>query len=230
MNRKPILLVALVALLALILAAVAFGSPNRKIWCAGNICVADDGGISPETLPRHGKAPVTARLNAEISTRDGSHPPPFKSMDLKIDKTVSLDAEGLPVCRAGQISASTTATVKQVCDDAIVGSGKAEVEVAFPEQAPFRSTGPLVLFNGGVKGPVTTSSSTPTSTCRRRPRSSSRRRSRRSTRAGSGCGSRRKSRRSPAARFGDDVRPPRRPPLHLRGQEEELPLGELPDR
>jgi hypothetical protein len=156
MNRKPILLIALVAMLALTLAAVAFGSPNRKVWCAGNICVADDGGISPEALPKHGKAPVTARLNAEVSTRDGSHPPPFKAMDLKIDKTVSLDAEGLPVCRANQITASTTATVKKVCGGAIVGSGKAEVEVAFPEQAPFRSTGPLVLFNGGVEGPVTT--------------------------------------------------------------------------
>jgi hypothetical protein len=156
MNRKPILLAVLVAMLALTLAAVALGSPNRKVWCAGNLCVADDGGISPEALPKHGKAPVTARLNAEVSTRDGSHPPPFESMDLKIDRTISLDAEGLPVCRVGQITASTTATVKRVCGEAIVGSGDAEVEVAFPEQAPFRSTGPLVLFNGGVKGPVTT--------------------------------------------------------------------------
>jgi hypothetical protein len=155
MNRKPIFLIALVAMLALILTAVASGSPNRKVWCAGNICVADDGGISPEKLPKHGKAPVTARLNAEISTRDGSHPPPFKSMDLKIDKTVSLDAKGLPVCQAGKITASTTATVKKVCGRAIVGSGKAEVEVEFPEQAPFRATGPIVLFNGGVKGRVT---------------------------------------------------------------------------
>jgi hypothetical protein len=156
MNRKLLLPVAVVALLALVLAAVALGSPNRKIWCAGNICVVDDGGISPEKLPKHGEAPVTARLNGEISTRDGSHPPPFQKMDLKIDKTVSLDAKGLPVCRPSQISASTTATVKRVCGDVIVGSGEAEVEVAFPEQAPFRSTGPLVLFNGGVEGPVTT--------------------------------------------------------------------------
>lgn len=156
MNRKPIFLIALVAMLALIVTAVASGSPNRKVWCAGNICIADDGGIAPEKLPRHGSAPVTARLNGEISTRDGSHPPAFKGVDLKIDKTITLDAKGLPVCRAGQIEASATATVKRVCGDAIVGSGSAEVEVEFPEQAPFRATGPIVLFNGGVKGPVTT--------------------------------------------------------------------------
>jgi hypothetical protein len=156
MNRNLTFALALMAGLALILAAVALGSSNRKIWCVGNICVADDGGISPTKLPRHGKAPVTARLNGEISTRDGTHPPAFRSMDLKIDKTIELDAKGLPVCKPGQLEASTTATVKRVCGNAIVGTGKGEVEVAFPEQGPFSATGPIVLFNGGVKGAVTT--------------------------------------------------------------------------
>jgi hypothetical protein len=156
MNENLTFALAFVAGLVLILAAVAIGSPNRKIWCAGNICVADDGGISPTKLPRHGKAPVTARLNGEISTRDGTHPPAFQTMDLKIDKTIELDAKGLPVCKPSQIEASTTATVKRVCSDAIVGTGEGEIEVAFPEQRPFSATGPIVIFNGGVKGAVTT--------------------------------------------------------------------------
>jgi hypothetical protein len=156
MNRKPILLIALVALAALILAAAALAGPNRKVWCAGNVCVADSGGISPRKLPRHEKAPVTALLNGEISTRDGSHPPAFESIDLKIEKNISLDSIGLPTCRIGQLQSRDTATAKRACGDAIVGSGRAEVEVAFPEQAPFRSTGPLVLFNGGTKGATTT--------------------------------------------------------------------------
>jgi hypothetical protein len=156
MNRKPILLLALVAMLALVLTAVAIGSPNRKVWCAGNVCVADSGGISPEKLPRHGKAPATALLNGEISTRDGSHPPAFKSMDLKIEKNISIDPAGLPKCRMAQLKATSSTAAKRACGDAIVGSGEAEVEVAFPEQAPFRSTGPLILFNGGTKGPTTT--------------------------------------------------------------------------
>lgn len=156
MNRSLIRLSVIAAALALLLAAVAIGSPNRKIWCAGNICVADDGGISPTKLPRHGKAPVSARLNAEISTRDGSHPPAFKSMDLKVEKNISIDPVGLPTCKAAQLQATSSAAAKRACGEAIVGSGNAEVEVAFPEQAPFRSTGPLVLFNGGQKGAVTT--------------------------------------------------------------------------
>lgn len=156
MNRSLIRLSVIVAALALLCAAVAIGSPNRKVWCAGNICVADDGGISPTKLPRHTKAPVTARLEAEISTRDGSHPPAFESMDLKVEENVSIDPVGLPTCKAAQLQATSSAAAKRACGEAIVGSGKAEVEVAFPEQAPFRSTGPLVLFNGGQRGPTTT--------------------------------------------------------------------------
>lgn len=156
MNRSLLRLSFAIAALALVFAAVALGSPNRKVWCAGNICVADDGGISPTKLPRHGKAPVTARLNAEISTRDGSHPPAFESMDLKIEKNVSIDPAGLPTCKQNQLQATSSAAAKGACGEAIVGSGEAEVEVAFPEQAPFRSTGPLILFNGGQRGATTT--------------------------------------------------------------------------
>ena len=156
MNKLPIRLGFALAALILVFAAVATGSPNRKIWCAGNICVADDGGITPSKLPRHGKAPVTARLNAEISTRDGSHPPAFESMDLKIEKNISIDPVGLPTCSPGKLQATSSAAAKRACGGAIVGSGEAEVEVAFPEQTPFRSTGPLVLFNGGQKGATTT--------------------------------------------------------------------------
>jgi hypothetical protein len=156
MNRKPILLLALLALAALILSAAASGSPNRKIWCVGNLCVADDGGISPTKLPRHGKAPIAAVLNGEVTTKDGTHPPALQSLDLEIDKTIGVDAVGLPTCRIGQLQSRDTATAKKACGDAIVGSGDAEVEVAFPEQKPFRSTGPMVLFNAGVKGKTTT--------------------------------------------------------------------------
>jgi hypothetical protein len=158
MKRHPIHLIALVAGLALISAATASGdlSGNGKVWCAGNLCITDDGGISPDKLPKRGKAPVTARLYGEIETRDGTHPPPVETLDLDIDRTIGVDAVGLPVCTAGQLQSRDTAAAKKACGEAIVGSGKAEVEVAFPEQTPFRSTGPIVLFNGGVRGRTTT--------------------------------------------------------------------------
>jgi hypothetical protein len=144
--------------LVLVYAATALGDlgGNSKVWCAGNICITDDGGIAPDELPKRGKAPIKARLNGKIETRDGTHPPAVKTLDLEIDRTIGIDAVGLPVCRLGQIQSRTSTDAKKVCGSATVGSGEAEVEVAFPEQAPFRSTGPLILFNGGVKGPTTT--------------------------------------------------------------------------
>jgi hypothetical protein len=142
------------AMLALVLAAGASG--ERKVECAGNICVSDDGGISPTKLPRHGKAPVTARLLAGVESRDGSHPPALQSVRIDVDKTLAVDAVGLPTCRKAQLEASSSASARRACPKAIVGSGEAEVEVAFPEQAPFRSTGPLILFNAGVHGGTTT--------------------------------------------------------------------------
>lgn len=154
MSRYSIYVAALGAALALTFAAGASAKP--KVWCVGNICVTDDGGISPSKLPKRGTAPVSARLNGIIETRDGSHPPALQSIQMDIDKTIELDAVGLPACRTGRIQSRTSAAARNACRSAIVGSGEAEVEVAFPEQTPFRSTGPIVLFNGGVKGRTTT--------------------------------------------------------------------------
>ena len=153
MKRNPIYAIAFAAGLALAFAGIAFGA--RQEECAGNICIVDNGGIFPSKLPKHGSAPISARIFGEIHTRDGSHPPALQSLDLDIDKTIGIDAVGLPTCRKGQLVARAPAEAKRACRGAIVGSGKAEVEVAFPEQPPFRSTGPLTLFNGGVHGKTT---------------------------------------------------------------------------
>lgn len=153
MSRYLIRAGAIAAVLVLIFAAAASGS--REESRIGNLVLADDGGIFPSTLPKHGSAPITARIIGEISTLDGSHPPALRSVDLEVDRTIDVDAVGLPVCRAGQIQARDTATAKRACGDAIVGSGKGEVQVSFPEQAPFSATGPVVLFNGGVQGRTT---------------------------------------------------------------------------
>lgn len=154
MSRHLVRIAAVGLGLALVLAAAAFGS--RKVECAGNLCVADNGGIFPSKLPKHGSAPITARIFGEIHTRDGSHPPAVENLELDVDKTIGIDAVGLPTCKARQIESRTSAGAKRACPDALVGAGSAEVEVAFPEQTPFSSTGPLLLFNGGVRGKTTT--------------------------------------------------------------------------
>jgi hypothetical protein len=139
----------------LLACAAAPATAAREVVHLGHLFLADDGGIVPSALPRHGSAPISARLEAEIGTTDGSHPPAVRHIDLDIDRTIGLDAVGLPTCRLGQILATSSAAARQACPSAIIGSGWAKVEVAFPEQAPFSSTGPIVLFNGGVRGKTT---------------------------------------------------------------------------
>ncbi len=142
-----------VAGFTLIVAASAFAKP--EVVRIGNLFLRDNGGISPTKLPKHKRAPISANLNGQIGTTDGSHPPAVRSVIADFDKNIQVNAKGLPVCRWGQLEARSTAAAKKACPDAIVGSGEGLVEVAFPEQAPFTAKGPIVLFNGGVHGGAT---------------------------------------------------------------------------
>ncbi|HEX6666028.1 MAG TPA: hypothetical protein VF081_05490, partial [Solirubrobacterales bacterium] len=141
------------AALTLIVAASALAKPH--VIRAGNLFLKDDGGIFPSRLPRHSQVPIFARINAEIGTADGSHPPAVKTLNIDFDKSIQVNAKGLPACKVGQLEARTTVAAKKACPDAIVGTGEGEVEVAFPEQKPFTAKGPIVLFNGGVHGGAT---------------------------------------------------------------------------
>jgi hypothetical protein len=153
MRKHLVQATAVAAGLALLVAATAFAKP--EVVRVGTLFLRDNGGISPTKLPRHELAPIAANLNAKIGTTDGSHPPAIRSVNLDFDKTIQVNARGLPSCEERQLVARSTAAAKNACSDAIIGSGEGEVEVAFPEQRPFSATGPIVLFNGGVHGGTT---------------------------------------------------------------------------
>jgi hypothetical protein len=152
MRKHLICAVAVGAGLALIVAG-AMAKPH--VLRAGNLFLKDAGGIFPSRLPKHTQMPISARINAEIGTVDNTHPPAVKILNIDFDKSIQVNARGLPVCRKGQLNSRTTTSAKQACPDAIVGTGEGEVEVAFPEQTPFAAKGPIVLFNGGVHGGTT---------------------------------------------------------------------------
>jgi hypothetical protein len=139
--------------LALMVVASALAKPH--VIRAGSLFLRDNGGIFPSRLPRHSQVPISGRIDAEIGTTDGSHPPAARTLNIDFDKSIQVNARGLPSCEEGRLVARSTADAKKACPDAIVGSGEGEVEVAFPEQAPFAATGPIVLFNGGVHGATT---------------------------------------------------------------------------
>jgi hypothetical protein len=153
MKKHRILATAVGAGLALIATASALAEP--KVVRVGNLIFKDNGYITPSKLPRHEQAPTSAVLNGRIETADGTHPPAIKGVIADFDRNIQVHAKGLPVCRQDQLVARSSAAVKRACPDAIVGSGKAEVTVSFPEQAPLDAKGPILLFNGGVRGGTT---------------------------------------------------------------------------
>jgi hypothetical protein len=153
MSKQLLCAMAIGTALVLIVVASALG--KREVAFAGNLFLADNGGISPSKLPKHEQVPISAHINGRIGTVDGSHPPAVRTLTVDFDKTIQVNVKGLPVCKEGQLQARSTVAAKRACSDAIVGSGEAEVEVAFPEQTPFTAHGPLLLVNGGVHGGTT---------------------------------------------------------------------------
>jgi hypothetical protein len=148
---KHAIRIAALAITAGLLLAVAAAADNHT-FRVGDLVVHDYGGITPRKLPRHEQAPISGHINARIGTVDGTHPPAARTLIIDFDRTLKVNATGLPSCKQSQLLAQSTAAAKRVCGEAIVGSGSAEVEVEFPEQKPFSAKGELVAFNGGVHG------------------------------------------------------------------------------
>ena len=153
MRKHLVWAMAVGAGLVLIIVASALAKPH--VIRSENLFLKDDGGIFPSKLPKQSQVPISARIDAEIGTTDGSHPPAVKTLNIDFDKSIQVNARGLPACKEGQLVARSTVAAKKACPDAIVGSGEGEVEVALPEQTPFSARGPIVLFNGGIHGGTT---------------------------------------------------------------------------
>ena len=146
--------VLLIGISAAGLATAGSKGPKPIVVAAGNMVLELNGEVTPKALPKREFAPVGFWGSAKLSTVDGSHPPPIEATVFDADKDVVVSVEGLPTCRLGQLRAQDAKSAEAACGDAILGRGSATVEVAFPEQKPFDSTGPLIFFNGGERNGV----------------------------------------------------------------------------
>jgi hypothetical protein len=150
--------VAAVLSIALVAGVLASGAAATKptVVRAGNLVVRLNGGVTPKRLSRSRLQPISLNASANLATTDGSHPPAARTVTIDFDRQGAIEAHGLATCRASALQSRSTRAAKRACPKAIVGKGSTTVQVAFPEQRPFSSTGPLVLFNGGVRHGVTT--------------------------------------------------------------------------
>src|SRR3954447_9230615 len=156
MRKRLTTTLALGAALAVAVAGIATAD-KPTIVQAGNLKLTLNGGFTPKALPKKGKpAPITLNVSGKIQTLDGTHIPAVKEIIVETDKSGSIDTKGLPKCTAGKLQAQDTKSAEAICKNAIIGSGKTNVEVAFPEQTPFIAKSKLVAFNGGTSGGKTT--------------------------------------------------------------------------
>jgi len=142
--------------LGAILAAAGVATAAKVTVRTGNIILTYEGKVKPKKLPVRKLAPISLDINGTIAAADGGHPPALKTVTVDTDKYGTVNAKGLPSCSSGRLRAQSHANAKKACSKAIVGRGETTVRVAFPESTPFEATGPLLFFNGGVRGGTTT--------------------------------------------------------------------------
>jgi hypothetical protein len=156
MRKHLITTLALAAVAAVAVAGIAVAA-KPTIVQVGTLKLTLNGDFTPKALPKSGKpAPITLNVSGKIETTDGTHPPAAKEFVVETDKNGSIDVKGLPKCTSGKLQAQDTKNAEKICPKAIIGEGKTDVEVEFPESAPFIAKSKLLAFNGGFSGGKTT--------------------------------------------------------------------------
>lgn len=144
------LTIALTALGAALLTAATL-APAETVRL-GNLVISIEGNVSPSKLPKRTPAPIALKVSGSVATADGTHPPALRTLALQFDRHGHIDTKGLPTCTTGKLQSTLTAQAKRACGPSLIGTGRAEAEIEFPEQAPFDAGGPLLIFNGKPKG------------------------------------------------------------------------------
>jgi len=144
-------LVPVLALIVVSLGAVTYADAVQV--CLRSTCAplplrpTFGGSVLPQKLPTDEYAPVTAGIFGKIATSDGTPPPALREAVVDIDRDVKVNVQGLPVCSVKiQIEEGGLA---KACKDALVGEGKAHIEISLPGVAPEIQTSRLLVYNRG---------------------------------------------------------------------------------
>jgi hypothetical protein len=138
--------------IAIAVFAVGASLARAELTAHGDLFVRFSGGIAPDALPRHSRAPISVSVAGTIRTLSGERPPALRRITIAINRGGRLDAHGLPVCRRQDIEPSSTEEARRACGPALVGGGSYDADVAFPEQTSFPSQGRILAFNAVIEG------------------------------------------------------------------------------
>jgi len=150
---------------ALAVAVVAIGAgiaaaEKPVIVRVGELEAEFNGGFSPKVLSKTKPTPISFNISGKFRSLNPNpeeqHVPAIKEFLFEGDKHASIDVKGIPVCSPSKIQSTDTASAEKACGPALIGTGKTEVGIKFPEQKEIFAHSDLLAFNGGVKGGVTT--------------------------------------------------------------------------
>lgn len=130
------------------LGLLAAGSANGLTLWVGNIIASGNGGFAPTALPRDHDAPIKLFGHGRIRTVDGTRPSPLRKIVVELDKHGHAETRGLPKCTLSKLVATTTKQARQICGEAIVGTGFGTALIELPEQQPIEASSPILIFNG----------------------------------------------------------------------------------
>jgi hypothetical protein len=142
----------IVAVWTVTLAGPGSAAVPTNIPPVGNLLPIISGEFSPKALPKYEPAPIAMGLSGKVEALNGARLPALKEIDLDVDRNVSIDARGLPVCWFSVESPP----MSERCRSSLVGTGAMETQVEFPEQKPIDLKSKLLVYNGGVNGGTTT--------------------------------------------------------------------------
>lgn len=145
--RRRLATVALLLLVAGALAAVA----GANVVQSGNLRVTFDAAFTPHVLPRERPAPISVEVDGQISTTDGTQPPPLQRMRVELSSSGRIETRGLPACRGSALQSTSSEQALKNCGPAQIGHGEFQAELQLSGR-PILVDGRALAFNGVVAG------------------------------------------------------------------------------
>jgi hypothetical protein len=105
-----------------------------------------DFSLSPNGLSRVEPSPGKLDLGFDFE-RGGFAPPANSPVSVELDRRISFEATGIPACAGLGVQGGVEPA--RDCAASIVGRGSVSFDIAFPEAAPSRASGPVVVYYGG---------------------------------------------------------------------------------
>jgi hypothetical protein len=149
---------ALAAAVVLVASGLATAAEKPVTVVGGEIHAEFNGGFTPKVLSKKKPTPVSFNISGKLKSLNPKeqHLPALKEFVLEGDKHAGVSVKGIATCKPGQLQSRNSAEARKACGRALIGSGKTEVGIKFPEQPEIPVKSELLAFSGGEGGGVTT--------------------------------------------------------------------------